>query len=126
MSDFVAIAKSFSDFYYATFDRNRAELRALYKDVSMLTFENTQFQGQNAIIEKLTSLPFQRVQHRITTVDAQPANPQVGSILVMITGQLLVDDEQNPQNFSQSFQLIPDGPGNYFVFNDIFRLNYGF
>lgn len=56
----------------------------------MLTFENTQFQGQNAIIEKLSSLPFQRVQHRISTVDAQPANPQLGSVIVMVTGQLLV------------------------------------
>ncbi len=56
----------------------------------MLTFENTQFQGQNAIVDKLVSLPFQKVQHRISTVDAQPGNPQTGSIIVMVTGQLLV------------------------------------
>jgi hypothetical protein len=35
-----------------------------------------------------------------------------------------VDEEQNPQQFSQAFQLIQDG-NSYFVFNDVFRLNYG-
>jgi hypothetical protein len=61
----------------------------------------------------------------VTTIDAQPG-PQAGSILVMVTGQLLVDEEQNPQHFSQTFQLVPEGPGNFFVFNDVFRLNYGY
>lgn len=27
-------------------------------------------------------------------------------------------------NYSQTFQLLPDGQGSYFVFNDIFRLIY--
>lgn len=28
-------------------------------------------------------------------------------------------------NYSQTFQLLPDGQGSYFVFNDMFRLVYG-
>lgn len=28
-------------------------------------------------------------------------------------------------NYTQTFQLQPDGNGSYFVFNDIFRLVYG-
>ncbi|KAJ3092456.1 Nuclear transport factor 2 [Quaeritorhiza haematococci] len=120
------IAKSFVDFYYSTFDANRSNLRPVYKDVSMLSFEGQHTQGVEAIIQKLVGLPFQRVQHRVATIDAQPANPQLGSIMVMVTGQLLVDEEQNPQHFSQTFQLVPEGPSNYFVYNDVFRLNYGF
>jgi hypothetical protein len=27
-------------------------------------------------------------------------------------------------NYAQTFQLLPDGAGSYFVFNDIFRLIY--
>lgn len=27
-------------------------------------------------------------------------------------------------NYTQVFQLLPDGNGSYFVFNDIFRLVY--
>ena len=63
----------------------------------MLTFEGQQFQGTNAIVEKLAALPFQKVQHAITTIDAQPSNPQQGPLLVTVTGRLLVDDEQNPR-----------------------------
>ncbi|KAI8924709.1 hypothetical protein BC831DRAFT_464078 [Entophlyctis helioformis] len=125
MSDIQAIAKSFVDFYYSTFDANRAQLVPLYRDMSMLSFEGQQFQGSKLIVEKLQSLPFQRVQHQVVTIDAQPSNPQGGTILVMVTGRLLVDEEQNPQQFSQSFQLVPEG-GSYFIFNDVFRLNYGF
>ena len=74
------------------------------------------------LISQQCPLPFQKVQHRITTLDAQPASPN-GDVLVMITGDLLIDEEQNPQRFSQVFHLIPDG-NSYYVFNDIFRLNY--
>jgi hypothetical protein len=36
--------------------------------------------------------------------------------MVAVTGRLLVDEEQNPMQFSQSFQLVPEG-GSYFVYN---------
>lgn len=88
----------------------------------MLTFETSQLQGTKAIVEKLASLPFQKVAHRISTLDAQPGSPN-GDILVMVTGDLLIDEEQNPQRYSQVFHLIPEG-SSYYVFNDIFRLNY--
>ncbi|KAL0075432.1 hypothetical protein J3Q64DRAFT_1766572 [Phycomyces blakesleeanus] len=123
MADFNAVAKAFVDFYYETFDRNRQELTPLYRENSMLTFEGQQTVGAAAITEKLVNLPFQKVGHRISTTDAQPADFERGSILVSVTGLLLIDEEQNPQMFSQTFHLIPEG-GSYWVFNDIFRLNY--
>ncbi|ODQ79703.1 hypothetical protein BABINDRAFT_161417 [Babjeviella inositovora NRRL Y-12698] len=89
----------------------------------MLTFESSELQGAKNIVEKLTSLPFTKVAHRIDTLDAQPASPN-GDVLVMVTGALLVDEEQNQMRYSQVFHLIPDG-SSYYVFNDIFRLNYG-
>lgn len=89
----------------------------------MLTFEGAPIQGDKAIVEKLVNLPFQKVQHKVTTIDAQPSSPTLASLLVSVTGLLLVDDSPNPLQFSQVFQLIPDG-ASYYVFNDIFRLNY--
>jgi hypothetical protein len=124
MADINAIAKQFTDFYYQTFSADRRNLHALYRPQSMLTFEGTQIQGAEAIVEKLSSLPFQKVQHKVTTLDAQPSSTSVASLLVSVTGLLLVDDSENALNFSQVFQLQPDGPS-YYVFNDIFRLNYG-
>ncbi|KAL6936523.1 Nuclear transport factor 2 [Hanseniaspora guilliermondii] len=121
--DFSTLAQQFTEFYYNQFDQDRSQLGNLYRNESMLTFETSQVQGVASIVEKLTSLPFQKVTHRITTLDAQPCSPQ-GDVLVMITGELLIDEETNPQRFSQVFHLIPDGQS-YYVFNDIFRLNYG-
>ncbi|CRG86061.1 Nuclear transport factor 2 [Talaromyces islandicus] len=123
MADFAGIAQQFVDFYYKTFDEDRKSLAALYRDNSMLTFETAAKLGTAAIIEKLTELPFQKVQHRVATLDAQPSNEQ-GGILVLVTGALLVDEEQNPMNYTQTFQLLPDGAGSYFVYNDVFRLIY--
>jgi hypothetical protein len=68
-----------------------------------------------------------------------------GSIVILVTGQLLVrfvfksarrqshvlmampqvDEEQRPMNYTQTFQLARDESGQYFVFNDIFKLVYG-
>ncbi|KAI1908160.1 Nuclear transport factor 2 [Ophidiomyces ophidiicola] len=120
--DFQNVAQQFVEYYYKTFDENRADLSPLYRDHSMLTFENSSIQGTGLIVEKLMSLPFQKVAHRVSTLDAQPTNE--GGILVMVTGALLVDEEQKPMSYSQTFQLLPNGAGSYFVFNDIFRLVY--
>jgi len=124
MADINAIAQQFTNFYYTAFDTNRASLGSLYRDGSMLTFEGSPIQGVNAIIEKLTGLPFSKVEHKVTTLDAQPSSQTVASLIVNVTGLLVVDDSPNPLQFSQVFQLIPDG-ASYYVFNDIFRLNYG-
>lgn len=120
--DFNTVATEFCNFYYQQFDSDRTQLGNLYRDQSMLTFETSQLQGAKDIVEKLVSLPFQKVAHRISTLDAQPASPN-GDILAMVTGELLIDEEQNAQRYSQVFHLIPDG-NSYYVFNDIFRLNY--
>lgn len=121
MADFSAIAQEFTQFYYNTFDHDRKSLAALYRDNSMLTFETAAIQGVAGITEKLTTLPFEKVAHKVSTLDAQPSNER-GGILVMVTGALLVDEEQRPMNYTQVFQLLPDGSGSYFVFNDAFRL----
>ena len=54
------IGPAFAQHYYTTFDTNRANLQTLYKDGSLLTFENEQFMGMQAIMTKLT------VPHRIS------------------------------------------------------------
>lgn len=62
------------------------------RDHSMLTFESEQFQGSKAVVDKLQALPFQKVQHKVSTLDAQPSSPSVASIIVLVTGQLIVDE----------------------------------
>eukprot|EP00296_Roombia_truncata_P009202 JP447770.1.p2 GENE.JP447770.1~~JP447770.1.p2 ORF type:complete len:124 (+),score=35.42 JP447770.1:60-431(+) len=122
MADPNAVGTAFVNHYYNVFDTNRAGLQSLYQAQSMLTFEGQQLLGPEAIVGKLTSLPFQAVKHQVSTCDVQPAP---NGILVFVCGQLVVDEDPNPLKFSQVFQLLPlpDNSG-YWVFNDMFRLNY--
>ncbi|KAF8312006.1 nuclear transport factor 2 [Clavulina sp. PMI_390] len=127
-----AIAKQFVDYYYNTFDTipadegqlnaRKASLQSLYRDGSMLSWEGSQILGGAAIVEKIASLPFQKVLHKVTTIDPQPTSET--NLVVLVTGQLVVDDSTNPIHFSQIFHLISDA-GSYYVQNDVFRLNYG-
>ncbi|PWY92504.1 NTF2-like protein [Aspergillus heteromorphus CBS 117.55] len=123
MADFQSIAQQFVQFYYNTFDTNRETLAGLYRNESMLTFETSSMMGVQPIMEKLLGLSFQKVRHEIATLDAQPSVNS--SIIVMVTGALLVDEEARPMNYTQTFTLSPDGSGSYFVYNDIFRLIMG-
>ncbi|KAI5464750.1 hypothetical protein BGZ63DRAFT_401666 [Mariannaea sp. PMI_226] len=123
MADLLNVANQFIDFYYQKFDENRAELAPLYRDDSMLTFESESRQGVSPIIEKLTSLAFQKVRHAVSTKDAQPNGR--GGVILLVTGHLFVDDGENPLGFSQCFQLQQDGAGQWYVFNDLFKLVMG-
>ncbi len=120
---FASIGQQFAEHYYKTFDSSRGSLGNLYGPNSMLTFENEQFQGGEAIVKKLASLPFSTVRHETTTVDCQP-NPSNGGVLVMVTGNLFVDGSATPIKFAQTFHLVPAQTG-FFCLNDMFRLNYG-
>ena len=116
---FNEIGQNFAKVYYETFDRNRAELAPLYNEHSMMTFEGDAFQGTAKIVEKLVSLPIQRVQHAITKVDCQPT--VANSVVIHVLGQQKAD-EDHPMSFSQSFVLVPTPEGSYVVINDVFRL----
>ncbi|CAG8947870.1 unnamed protein product [Penicillium salamii] len=138
-------AQQFVEFYNQTFDTNRKGLRSLYRDYSMLTFETSSIQGAEGIVEKLSSLPFQKVEHTVSSLDAQPSSD--GNIVILLAGTLWVcedqeyshvigyrivlfnhilyqiDEGQSAMNYTQLFDLIPEN-GSYYVLNDIFRLIY--
>jgi len=50
--------------------------------------QGQKIQGPALITQKLTSLPFQQCQHRISSLDGQPSMSQ--GILIFVTGQILV------------------------------------
>jgi hypothetical protein len=77
------------------------------RENSMLTFESASIAGVGGIVEKLSvsnpnphntplanegflhqCLPFEKVKHAVSTLDAQPS--ENGGILILVTGALLV------------------------------------
>mmetsp|Transcript_104407 Transcript_104407/g.239106 ORF Transcript_104407/g.239106 Transcript_104407/m.239106 type:complete len:122 (-) Transcript_104407:224-589(-) len=115
------IANAFVHHYYTAFDGGPDALAGLYQAQSMLTFEGQQFQGSAAIIEKLKAVG--QVAHNVGTIDIQPSTDS-NAIIVFVAGSLRIGGD-NPLHFSQMFQLVATAPGQYYVHNDIFRLNYG-
>jgi hypothetical protein len=88
----------------------------------MLTFEGKPFQGADSIVEKFAGLG--QVSHTVKSTDIQPSTTS-NAILIFTTGSVVVGGEANPLHFCEFFQLVGTGPGQYYVHNQIFRLNYG-
>jgi hypothetical protein len=56
----------------------------------------------------IKGLPFSNIVHKVLTLDAQPASSSIAAIMVLVTGQLLVDDGQNVLQYSQMFHVSPE------------------
>ena len=91
MADITAFRQQFVTTYYQTFDTNRTGLAALYLPQSKLMFEGTTFSGPEEIGKKFAELPFQVIQHEITSVDACVTID--GGIAVMVVGRLKTDND---------------------------------
>lgn len=115
------IAQAFTQHYYTTFDTNVAGLASMFTDKSMMTFEGTQVGGQQPIMNKLQSVG--QVQHVVKSLDVQPSTSD-SAIVLFVTGTIKIGGD-NPLHFCEMFQLVAHAPGQYYVHNDVFRLNYG-
>ncbi|XP_032667510.1 probable nuclear transport factor 2 isoform X1 [Odontomachus brunneus] len=120
-AQYEAIGKGFVQQYYMLFDdpAQRPNLINMYNtETSFMTFEGLQLQGAMKIMEKLTSLSFQKINRMITAIDSQPMFD--GGVLINVLGRLQADEDP-PHAFSQTFVLKPMG-NSYFCQHDIFRL----
>eukprot|EP00956_Cyclotella_meneghiniana_P013235 scaffold18965_cov72-Cyclotella_meneghiniana.AAC.4 len=115
------VAKAFVQHFYQAFDTDVNSVAGLYSAQSMLTFEGTQVQGTQPIIEKLRSVG--PVSHTVKTIDIQPSKDTT-AIVIFVTGAVTIGGG-NPLHFCEFFHLVGTGPGQYYVHNDVFRLNYG-
>uniref|UniRef100_A0A8C9GHK2 NTF2 domain-containing protein n=1 Tax=Piliocolobus tephrosceles TaxID=591936 RepID=A0A8C9GHK2_9PRIM len=107
---FEMIGKQFVNHYFQLFNTGRNELASLYKDVSMMSFENDQCKGTNQILERLNKLP-QTVIHKCLSLDIQPTHNN--GILILVCGDIVIE-ENKPLKFVRTFHLLPSMTGEYF------------
>ena len=100
------MAKTFVKQYYSAYDDDRSNLGVFYREASMLTLEGQKIQGPVNIVAKLTSLPFQKCKHGITTIHCQSSGP-AGGTLVFVDGLLEVDGQEYAPMFIQVLPLPP-------------------
>ena len=87
----------------------------------MMTFEGEPHRGTEAIIGKLKGVG--QVNHTVKSMDVQPTHDP-NAIAIFVTGSITIAGG-NPLHFCEYFGLVSNGPGSYYVHNDVFRLNYG-
>uniref|UniRef100_A0A2K6RB50 Nuclear transport factor 2 n=1 Tax=Rhinopithecus roxellana TaxID=61622 RepID=A0A2K6RB50_RHIRO len=107
------IGSSFIQHYYQLFGNDRRQLGAVYIDASCLTWKGQQYQGKAAIVEKLSSLPFQKMQHILM--------PMPDSCIISMVVGWLKADEDPIMGFHQVF-LLKNIQDAWVCTNDMFRL----
>uniref|UniRef100_A0A2K6AVN9 Nuclear transport factor 2 n=1 Tax=Macaca nemestrina TaxID=9545 RepID=A0A2K6AVN9_MACNE len=107
---------SFIQHYYQLFDKDRTQVGTIYIDASCLMWEGQQFQGKTAIVEKLSSLLFQK-----PTSDS--------CIISLVVGELKVDEDPITGFHQMSLLFLLKNISEAWVCtNDMFRLallNFG-
>ena len=86
-----------------------------------MSWEGQLSTGQQTIVAKLQGLP--TVRHEYSTLDIQPSTSG-NAMIIFVQGKLHIE-ENNPILFTQVFQLVAHQAGQYYIHNDVFRLQYG-
>lgn len=120
-SNFKQIGEEFAKVYYQTYDSNRQGLAQFYEAQSCFTFEGESVQGQQQIVQKLTTLPFQQVQHAPSSCHGQPVPGSPDKVLLLVTGSMLVNGSQTVK-FAEVFQLMKKPTGGWFILNNTFKV----
>lgn len=103
----------------------------------MLSFDSKSVQGVSNIMAHYASLPFQSIQHKVVSFDAQASG--VGGIIIIANGDVCswgtllssfsfcvqIKCDANMSKFSETFHIMPSDPEkkNWWILNDIFRLS---
>lgn len=115
----------FLEQYFGAMRLNREGRQSLinfYSNASQMTYTGSHFKGLKDIAEKIESFGFETIQYQNMTSDVQEG-PIPGSMLVFVSGYLMMDGNNNEQfRFSQVFNIVPNGTGGYYIHNDIFSI----
>ncbi|KAI3426780.1 RNA helicase [Psidium guajava] len=121
--EYMDLAKRFvKETYYRTFDLNRADLVNLYQKVAVLELDDGEkIEGREAIMAKLTSLPFHK--HNIASIDCVPDGAD-GGVIAVVMGGVHVDGKQEPLVFGEVIQMIPTPQGSFHISHDFFNMKF--
>ena len=117
------VAKQFLQFYYPTFGANRAGVFGLYHDSAVLDFEGKKYEGKQSVLNYFQEgMNFKTAKYYISSFTAQ--NSSNGGMIIFVIGKIVIDNDENPINFNEVFQIFPAG-GSFTIVNQMFRFNLG-
>mmetsp|Transcript_29327 Transcript_29327/g.94032 ORF Transcript_29327/g.94032 Transcript_29327/m.94032 type:complete len:124 (+) Transcript_29327:184-555(+) len=117
------IAQSFIQQYYTALATNVDGIAGFYSPQTTMCFEGTQFNGPEAIVKKFKDVGQIMHMGEGMTIDVMPGTSE-SALLIFVVGRLKIAGNDNPLMFSEMFQLVAVGPGQFYVHNQIRRLVY--
>lgn len=132
---FREITQDFLQHYYKMYDTNIEQLHEHYTPSAMLTFNDEEYLGNDAIKAKYLSLNLNKTQHKVYSYDCQPM--ENNDILIMATGTVIENNNlvwsqqeniisylQNKTceyKYIETFVLTLNNNNNWYIQNHIFR-----
>lgn len=118
---FDEVGKGFAGSYYASFGTDRSQCAGIYRPSSLMTYGGEQIAGVDAIMEKFANLGFQTAHFIPSEIDCHPTNGGAG-VLVVVNGEVKVDEEEHSLAYNDVFNLAVDEAGQWFVANQFSRI----
>jgi len=104
--------------FYTIMNKHPGSLHRFYKEESTLTRDDVFAQGQHEIHKYYMNLELSNCKAVVLSLDAVKSHGK--SILIQVTGEI-ADNGSDLRRFMQSFLLVEQDLGNFYVLNDIFR-----
>lgn len=102
---------------------NRQALLNFYAPNSVMSYERKTYVGIDQIASKIKSFTFGQIAYDFQEYDVQPSPVQSGIVIVLV-GSIRMDQEM-PMKFTQTFQVVPNQQGGFYISNDFFRFIMG-
>ncbi|MFD4459348.1 ketosteroid isomerase family protein [Nocardia sp. NPDC058480] len=93
--------QAFTALYFAQLTARQSALELWYAEDAQLTIGDTRYAGTTAIFEQLVQFP--RAGYNVNTIDVQSDTD--ASVLVRVTGHLMLDGTPDARSFETSFAL---------------------
>mmetsp|Transcript_5563 Transcript_5563/g.21898 ORF Transcript_5563/g.21898 Transcript_5563/m.21898 type:complete len:125 (-) Transcript_5563:96-470(-) len=118
------IAQSFIQQYYTALATNPTDIAQFYAPQSTMSFEGQgPFTGPQEIVKKFVEVGQIMHEGEGMTIDVMPGATE-NALLIFVVGRLKISGNDNQLLFSEMFQLVAVGPGQFYVHNQIRRLVY--
>ena len=114
------IANDFIPKYYAVYDTNFNELSNIYYPNSQFSYQDDEFIGFNALLEKLKINNIYKFTHYAMNVSVQPMGSE--NLVITIFGSMSVNDSILINHFIETLYIQRDNKNNFGVYSTIFKI----
>ena len=112
--------RGFAEQWRACFAGERGHLAGVYGPTSLLTWNGTQLQGVDSIMNHLLNLNTGAVIYGTVDIDCHPL--QNNGVMIVSNGELKMNEEDHSLSFNDVIVLAVSDAGQYYVANQIFRI----